>query len=78
LSQIRKSYRNEPQNTTTHCTHCLTVSESGEPKIWTIVQIFGLAKKRALKFPYLCPALQSFKKEPVRRPDIYRGLAADF
>jgi hypothetical protein len=78
LSQIRKSYRNELQNTTTHCTHCLRVSKSGEPKNWTIVQIFGLTKKRALKFPYLCPALQSFKKEPVRRPDIYRGLAADF
>jgi hypothetical protein len=77
-SQIRKSYRNEPQNTTTHCTHCLTVSESGEPKIWTIVQIFGLAKKRALKFPYLGSALQSFKKKSVRRSDIYRGLAAGF
>jgi hypothetical protein len=42
LSQICKSYRNEPQNATTHC---LTVSESGEPKIWTIVQIFGSAGK---------------------------------
>jgi hypothetical protein len=50
LSQIRKSYRNEPQNTTTHCTRELTVSESGEPKIWTIVQIFGLATMRALVF----------------------------
>jgi hypothetical protein len=66
LSQIRKSYRNELQNTTTHCTRSLTVSESAEPKIWTIVQIFGLAKKRALKFPCLCSALQSFKKKSVR------------
>jgi hypothetical protein len=47
LSQIRKSYRNEPQNTTTHC---LTVSKSGEPKIWTIVQIFGSATMRPLWF----------------------------
>jgi hypothetical protein len=45
LGQLRKSYRNEPQNTTTHCTRCLKVSKSGEPKIWTIVQIFGLARK---------------------------------
>jgi hypothetical protein len=45
LSQLRKSYRNELQNTTTHCTRGLTVSESGGPKIWTIVQIFGLVRK---------------------------------
>jgi hypothetical protein len=66
-----------PQRTAKHH-HPLHSPESGKPKIWTIVQIFGLAKKRALKFPYLGSALQSFKKKSVRRPDIYRGLAADF
>jgi hypothetical protein len=39
---------------------------------------FLFSEKRALKFPYLGSALQSFKKKSVRHPDIYKGLAAGF